>query len=674
MRNYRIMAALAACFSLIPFTAVRAQNWTATKLTQFAVTNASGALVALGTPGFDAAHNPDKPFDGDTATFNDTWPVHQNAWAGYGLQTPKIVTRIRYIGRPDGQVSDRFIGVLFQGANTADFSDAVTLYSHVTPPGWNGTTWIDVTLTTTNALRAFTYLRFIATAWGSYGGNAGEVEFYGIDPLASAPTTPVMTFTGSPNWHANLLWTVAADALAYEVQRKRSDESEYTTLLTDFYKNTGIANWRDTQTLLADTRYRVRALNNVGASEWYTFTASARNAAVGTPFGASGYTPYTSDKLYDSDCETFLDTYWGIGSGDAPWAALDLGTPRTITGVRYTPRRIPEGWDGGPGRMVGGRFEAADNADFTGAVTLYTIPSAPGFAGMAEYALASPVGPYRYVRYVSPPGGWGNAGELEYDLAPEAPLAPSSLTITSALSPNYNPLLTNDYPVLTWTFASLNLDVGRVYRATSPGGPYTAVASGVSGRTWTDTGAQVGKLNYYKVCALDSRDGSEGPLSDAVSYRRCEWLERSWDNRTAVKPGMSLITAGTVNFGLGVDRMFDGDLSSFPDVSPGNSSVGVDLGKRYCIGHVRFSARAGLEYRANGAELRGSNSATLSPYTTLATFSGGVAGVYATVSTTSSEAFRYIFVTKDSGDFYGNITELELYGWEDHKGTLIQVY
>lgn len=175
------------------------------------------------------------------------------------------------------------------------------------------------------------------------------------------------------------------------------------------------------------------------------------------------------------------------------------------------------------------------------------------------------------------------------------------------------------------------------------------------------------------MCALDSRNGSEGPLSDAVSYRRCEWLERSFVNRTAVKLGMSLLTVGSVNGGLNTSYMFDGNHSTFPDVSPSSCMVGVDLGRRYCIGHVRFSARAGLEYRANGSELRASNSATLEPYTTLATFSAAVSGAYTTLTVTSTESFRYLFVTKN-GDFYGNIAELELYGWVDRKGTMIQIY
>jgi len=667
MNVTRIRAEIIACAVAMTVTATWSQDWSAVKLNGFAVTNAFGSMVMLSSPGggYTPDYGPDKAFDGNTETRFDTYQKQETGgWAGYELQTAKIVTRVRYIGSPGWE--GRMVGGLFQGANTADFSDAMTLHEHTPPAGWIGTNWIDVTtLNTLNAFHSFKFLRFIATGFNSMGGDVREVEFYGTDPQTNAPPIPVLTFADSPNWHASLHWTATADPLIYyELQRKRSYENDFSTVWGGFYSAAGARKWRDAQPIITDTHYRLRAVNSFGPSAWCDFTAVARNAAVGTRFGATGHVLYPSANLYDSDCDTFLDTYGtsGEGSGSQAWAALDLGSPRTITGIRYTPRRDR------PGRMTGGRFEAADNTNFTGAVTLHTVPSVPPLTNMTEYVLGSPTGPYRYVRYVSPWDGWGNAGELEYDLAPSAPVAPNGLAVAVAD-------FTNGYPVLTWTFEPLNIDSCRVYRATDPDGTYTAVASGIRGNTWSDTSLlSVGKSYYYKVCALDAEGGGDGPLSAPIVYRRYERLERAWETPTAIKPGMSLITVGAVNFGLETGRMFDGDLNTFPDISPANSTVGVDLGRRYLIGCVRVSARANLVYRLNGAELRGSNSATLAPYTTLATFSNCVAGAYTTVPATSEESFRYIFVTKDSGEFNSNVAELELYGVLKVKGTLIKLH
>ncbi len=651
------LTGIAFCLAGLPFMSATAQNWTATKLNTFAKTNeTTGAIIVLGTPGAWGGGTSTKEmiYDGNTATFFDSTTA-QGAWAGFELQTPKVVTRISYMGRAG--LAGRMNGALFQGANTADFSDAVTLYAHVAPANWNGTDWINVTPNTTAALRTYTFLRFLSAAPESYG-NAGEVEFYGTDPLATVPPTPVMAFADSANWYAHLRWTVAADAMAYEVQRKRANETDYATIMTDFFKNTGTYTWRDPQTLYNDAQYRIRARNNFGDSDWYAFTAVARYAATGTLFGVPGsYSndAMTYDKFYDANIDTFFDGPNSSG-GNNLWGAIDLGTPRPVTGVRFTPRSIF------PDRMVGGQFQAADNADFAGAVTLYTVPSTPSVNSMTEFVLATPV-TQRYVRYLSPNGGWGNAAEIEFDLAPAAPKAPIGLAFTHSD-------ITNDYPVLTWSFDTFNLVTSsHVYRATAPGGPYTVLTpAGVFGRTFTDTNLTAGILYYYKVGALYT-DGStflEGPLSAHATYRRSERIERSWTDNTALKAGMTAFYADSNVSWTPASYLFDGNLDTFGDAGPANCKVGVDLGKPYVITSIRFSPRANIVFRSDGAVLRGSNDGSLAAPATLATFVNPVANAYTILPTIDAvTAYRYVFATRlDGTDFYANLSELELYGWD----------
>ncbi len=100
------------------------------------------------------------------------------AWAGYKLSTASMVRKIRYYARNDGtEYAARAVGCVFQGANSEDFSDAVTLY---TIPETDLDTltngWQEVTIDDTSLLaQSFTYLR----VKGDYGGNFCEAEFIG---------------------------------------------------------------------------------------------------------------------------------------------------------------------------------------------------------------------------------------------------------------------------------------------------------------------------------------------------------------------------------------------------------------------------------------------------------------------------------------------------------------
>jgi len=655
------LVGLSLCLTGLPLVSAIAQNWTTTKLTSFAVTNASGVIAVLGTDtnAWSAGMTKEAVYDGNTNTYFDCY-LTNNAWSGFQLLSAKTITRIRYCGRTG--LESRMVGARFEGADNAAFTNAATLWTHTPPAGWTGDTWIDVMVTNSLFLPPFAYLRFIATATPSFGGSVREVEFYGVDPLVTGvPVKPAMAFADSANWYAHLRWTVVTNAMVYEVQRKLADEAGFSTVLNDYYRAVGDFTWRDPLPLYADAQYRIRARNTLGDSDWYTFTAAARNAATGSLFGVAGSymnNGQTFTKLYDANIDTFFDGPES-SNGNNLWSAIDLGTARTITGIRYAPRREF------PSRMIpNGLFQAADNTNFTGAVTLNSISVAPPITNMTEVPLASPVS-YRYVRYMSPNGGWGNAAEIEFDLAPAPPLAPTILAATSTD-------ITNDYPILTWSYPSFTVVASScVYRATAPGGPYTALTpAGLNGRTLTDTSLTVGVLYYYKVSALatNSTGGMlESPLSAYLTYRRCERIEREW-GASVVKAGMTPFRIGTTygadpnNPAIDVPKMFDNSLSTFPDIIPSGCTVGVDLGKPYGVGKMRFSPRTAYPGRVNGAVLRGSNEVTTA--TTLATFANGAPNVYTLQATTISDSYRYVFATRlDGQEFFANIAELELYGW-----------
>lgn len=124
---------------------------------------------------------------------------------------------------------------------------------------------------------------------------------------------------------------------------------------------------------------------------------------IGTP-GSWGNGTSTIAKVFDSNINTYYDAV--NSSGD--WAGLDLGSAKTITGIRYCPR---SGWGG---RMVGGRFQGANVADFSsGVVTFFTISTQPSDAVLTSQRIDSQTS-FRYVRYIGPDNAYCNVAEVEF--------------------------------------------------------------------------------------------------------------------------------------------------------------------------------------------------------------------------------------------------------------------
>jgi hypothetical protein len=98
-------------------------------------------------------------------------------------------------------------------------------------------------------------------------------------------------------------------------------------------------------------------------------------------------------------------TYFESTLPDGAWVSLDLGSAKTITQIKFAPR------SGYGARLVGGKFQASNNANFSGEVVdLYTIKSEPRNHTLTSAAV-KPHKPYRYVRYVAPAGSYGSIAE-----------------------------------------------------------------------------------------------------------------------------------------------------------------------------------------------------------------------------------------------------------------------
>ncbi|GAA5481448.1 glycoside hydrolase family 97 catalytic domain-containing protein [Haloferula sargassicola] len=221
-------------------------------------------------------------------------------------------------------------------------------------------------------------------------------------------------------------------------------------------------------------------------------------ALSGTVIGTEGSyqdSGATREKVFDGDTATFFDAPQENGA----WAGLDLGEPRTIRAVRFYPR---EGW---AIRMVGGLFQGSDSAGFGSPVTLASVSAEPGDGQFKVLTFETPQ-TFRYVRYLSPAGGWGNVAEVEF-LPPGAPSAPTGVEAQRS----------GATALVEW-FPSASVDRYRVRRATVSGGPYVEVGESTSGGYFYDDGLVAGVDFFYVVTGI-SPDGDEGPPSGEAAAR-----------------------------------------------------------------------------------------------------------------------------------------------------------
>jgi uncharacterized delta-60 repeat protein len=163
------------------------------------------------------------------------------------------------------------------------------------------------------------------------------------------------------------------------------------------------------------------------AAGYVSETLVAGQTASGAVFGDVAYTP-ASAKLtgttigtagsYNNDGNTIakatdgnLSTFFDGPTANGNWVGLDLGAaPGVITQVEYASR------SGFASRMNGGIFQAGNSANFSsGVVTLYTIGASanPSSTALTAQTVTVP-GAYRYVRYLSPAGSYGDVSEVQF--------------------------------------------------------------------------------------------------------------------------------------------------------------------------------------------------------------------------------------------------------------------
>ena len=136
-------------------------------------------------------------FDGNLNTFFASWERNYT-WVGLDLGEAHVITRVGWSPRNDGQGEKRVLLGVFEGANRADFMDALPLYV-IPKNGKIGTmSYADV-----QCSKGFRYVRYIGPADARC--NIAEIEFYGhpgagdnsrLYQVTNLPTVSIHTLNG----------------------------------------------------------------------------------------------------------------------------------------------------------------------------------------------------------------------------------------------------------------------------------------------------------------------------------------------------------------------------------------------------------------------------------------------------------------------------------------------
>ena len=353
-------------------------------------------------------------------------------------------------------------------------------------------------------------------------------------------------------WKVTLSWAGSAYATSYNVKRSTVSGGPYTTIGTADNKN---LYYVDDGLTPGVTYYYVVSANNPGgegADSSQVAVTAEDLMLTGVVIGSAGSWSSkgaTKELVYDGSLRNFFD-----GPDSVSWAGLDLGTTARVTKVKYCPRKSYSG------RMIGGKFQGSNTADFSsGVVDLYTITSGPA-EGVLTLQTISNTNSFRYMRYVSPSGGYGNVAEVQF-----FGIATGTVPATPTIN---NIKLKNGFTAnLGWSISS-GATSYNLKRATTSGGPYMVVANG--NFTDFDNSGLAADTTYYYVVSASNIAGqsansnevsiasqSSGPILAAHYKLEGNVNDSSINGYNATATGTPVYTTGQLGQAIDMDGVDD---------------------------------------------------------------------------------------------------------------------
>ena len=585
--------------------------------------------TVIGTSGsYDGASNDtaSAAFDGNLNTYFDAPAAYASgAYVGLDLGTAKTLTSISYA--PRATFESRMTGGYFQGSNSADFSNATTLYTISGTP-------VDG-LTTVTVSGSYRYVRYVAPA-NSYG-NIAEMQVFGSAgvPDTQAPTMPgTPTLTSATTTTVAITWTASTDNVGVDHYVIYRGGAQVGTSTTNSYTDGNLTpNTSYTYTVTA-----VDAAGNASAASGglgvMTLAGSAPTQLTGMVIGTSGSYDGLSTDTASAAFDGSLTTYFDAPAANASNATvgLDLLSAKSLTSISYAPRATFEY------RMVGGYFQGSNSASFTNATTLYTISTAPA-DGLTSVVVS---GTFRYVRYVAPANSYGDIAEMQVfgtaSSDTQAPTMPGTPTLVSASATTAS---------ITWAASTDNVGVDHyvIYRGGTQVGTSTT-------NSYNDTGLTAATGYSYTVTAVDLA-GNASAASTALAVTTPKQLTGTVFGTSGSYDGQASDS---------ISAVVDGSTTTYfdaPSANANNAIVGIDLGTAHSLTSISFAPRATFESRMVGGYFQVSNTADFSTATTVYTVTAAPVDGLTTVAISGS--YRYIRYVAPSGS-YGNVAEMQVFG------------
>ena len=420
---------------------------------------------------------------------------------------------------------------------------------------------------------------------------------------------------------------------------------------------------------------------------------------IGTA-GSFGNGGNTIAKAFDGSLATYVD----LAVANGAWAGLDLGGAKTVAQIRFAPRA------GYGQRMVGGAFQGSNVADFSsGVATLYTISTKPVEGSLTTVAVSGAAA-YRYVRYLSPNGGYGNVAEVTFIGSAGTTTTPPPPTTgvltgtafgTAGSFSNGGNTIAKAFDGSLATYVDLaaangnviGLDLGGAKTIAqirfAPRGGWTSRMTGGVFQGSNTADFSTGVTTLYTIATKPA----EGALTtvnslSSAAYRYVRYLAPagSYGNVAEIQfvgsagtttpptpptttptalAGTAIGTAGSFGNGANtIAKVFDDSLSTYFDAAQASGAwAGLDLGVARAITSIQYAPRSGWSSRMIGGVFQASNSADFSSgVVALATVTAKpTEGVYTTVAVTTPGTYRYVrYLSPTNG--YANVAEVKFFG------------
>ena len=394
--------------------------------------------------------------------------------------------------------------------------------------------------TDTHLINGKTYFYMVSAAGHErHSPNSAEVSATPSSGPVTVPATPAGLGATAGNGQVALSWTASSGATSYHVKRSTSSGGPYTQISAPTgasFTDTGLTNG-------TAYFYVVSAVNAAGESSNSgqvsatpkspvpavpaSLSATAGNQQVALAWSASsGATSYhvkrstTSGGPYTQvsapTATNFTDTgltngttYFYVvsgvnASGESADSAQASATPKAPVpavpaGLSATAgnRQVSLSWTASSGATS---YNVKRSTSSTGPFTTVGSPTANSFTNTG---LADTTTYFYVVSAVNASGESANSTAVSATTTTPLPVAPTGVSATAG----------NQQIVVSWS--SVTGAAGyRVKRATTSGGPYTAVATPLV-TSFTDTNVTDGTTYFYVVSAINS--SGEGADSTQVS-------------------------------------------------------------------------------------------------------------------------------------------------------------